>query len=98
MSLPPKNPDPRLSDPRRDWMAPRMRDPETTGWVLPTVLTALVVAALAAFLLSGDRWSADRTRTATSPVPETTGQSTRGPVAPTPITPEAAPTLPVERQ
>jgi hypothetical protein len=95
MSLPPKNPDPRLSDPRRDRMAPRMRDPETTGWVLPTVIAVLVMAGLAAFLLIGDR-----TRTAARSAPETTGESTHPPVAPTPITPDVAPptTPQAERQ
>jgi hypothetical protein len=90
MSLPPKNLDPRLSDPRRDRVAPRMRDPETTEWILPTVIAVLVMSGLAAFLLTDNR-----TRTATTPAPETTGQSTRPPAAPTPITPDLAP---AERQ
>jgi hypothetical protein len=90
MSLPPKNLDPRLSDPCRDRMAPRMRDPEATGWILPTVIAVLVMAGLAAFLLTDNR-----TRTATTPAPETTGQSTRPPAASTPITPDVAP---AERQ
>jgi hypothetical protein len=89
MSLPPKNLDPRLSDPRRDQVAPPMRDPETIEWVLPTVIAVLVMAGLAAFLLTDNR-----TRTATTPAPETTGQSTRAP-APIPITPDLAP---AERQ
>jgi hypothetical protein len=95
MSLPPKNPDPRLSDPRRNQMAPRMKDPEATGWVLPTVIAVLVMAGLAAFLLTGDR-----TRTAAGSAPETTGQSTHPPVAPTSITPDVMPptTPPAERQ
>jgi hypothetical protein len=90
MSLPPKNPDPPLSDhPRPDRMAPLMKDPEITGWVLPTVIAVLVMAGLAAFLLTGDR-----TGTAARSAPETTGQSMHPPVAPTPITPDVAPMTP----
>ena len=64
---------------RRDSMA-KSRQP---GWVLPAIVGAVLLAGVVAFAMSGDR-----TRTATTPAPDTTGRSERAPV---PAPPPAAP-------
>jgi hypothetical protein len=61
---------------------------ETTGWILPTFFAALAVAGLAVFLLTGDRWTSDATRTAATPAPETTGRNVHPPIPPTQISPD----------
>jgi hypothetical protein len=61
---------------------------ETTGWILPTVIAALAVAGLAVFLVTGDRWSSDTTKTSATPAPETTGRNAHPPIPPSRISPD----------
>ncbi len=86
---------------RRDMNAPprideRPRMEERPGWVVPAIVGALLLTGFLVFAMSGDR-----TRTATTPTPETTGRSERAPVPPSlppanpnATTPQAAPEAP----
>jgi hypothetical protein len=83
-----------MNDPRdpRDNMDPRDRMgadrrrivDHRQSWVIPTAVGALLVAGVLLYAASGDR-----TRTATTPAPETAGRTDRAPVAPLPANPNA---------